>query len=295
METRKKLPTGIQTFEKLIKGNNVYVDKTKYLIQLIDNGSTYFLARPRRFGKTIFTTTIKSLFEGKKELFKGLYAEEFLNRPDFEPSPVIRLDMSEIITNLGIDGIEESLIKITKEEATKLEIELSDTKLCGILLGELISKAKNKYKSQVVILIDEYDKPYTDFVNNPDMADKVRNVLRDYYVRIKSNDEHIRFSFITGISKFTKFGVFSALNTPVDISMMPEYADICGYTEAEIRKYFPDYLENTAKELQISTEELIAKMRDYYDGFSFDFDVSSRLYSPYSTLCFFENKKFVNF
>ena len=295
METRKKLPTSVQTFEEIRKRDYVYVDKTEYLVRLIDRGKNYFLARPRRFGKTIFTTTIKSLFEGKKELFKGLYAEEFLNREDFEPSPVIHLDISEVTTSLGIEGIQESLIAITKQEAKKLEIELSDTKLYGNLLGELISKAKDKYKSNVVILIDEYDKPYTDFVNNPDMADKVRNVLRDYYIRIKSNDEQIRFSFITGISKFTKFGVFSVLNTPVDISMMTEYAEICGYTEAEIRKYFPDYLEETATKMQVSTEELIAKMRDYYDGFSFDFDVSSRLYSPYSTLCFFENKKFVNF
>jgi len=123
----------------------------------------------------------------------------------------------------------------------------------------------------------------------------VRSVLRDYYAQIKANDEYIRFTFITGISKFARFGVFSALNTPKDISMMPEYAEICGYTEEEIIRYFPDYLEETAVEMNISTGELIEQMRYYYNGFTFDRKAGTRLYNPYSTLSFFDDKDFANY
>jgi len=292
---RLKLPIGIQTFEKLRIKDYVYVDKTKYLINLIEHGEIYFLARPRRFGKSLTISTFDALFSGKKELFKGLYAEEFVNRPDFQPSPVIRLDMSDITTNEGIEGIKKSILKLTRDVAKKIDVNLSDTQLPGDLLSELITAAAGKFSQKVVILIDEYDKPYTDFVNDPDMAEKVREVLRNYYIRIKAKDEYIRFTFITGISKFAKFGVFSTLNTPLDISMMPKYAEMCGYTEEEIIQYFPDYLDETACSMKISTEELIEKMRYYYNGFSFDWDAATRLYNPYSTLSFFEKKKFLNY
>ena len=296
MEKKKlKLPIGIQTFEKLRAGGYVYVDKTKYLVSLIDTGEIYFFARPRRFGKSLTISTFEALFSGKKELFKGLYAEEFLNRQDFKPNPVIRLDMSRVTANKGIEGVEESILKLTGEAANKLDIKLSDTQLTGVLLSELISAVAKKHKQKVVILVDEYDKPYTDFVNDSDMANKVRGVLRDYYIHIKANDEYIRFTFITGISKFAKFGVFSTLNTPKDISMSPEYAKICGYTEEEIIQYFPDYLEETARKMQISTSELIEKMRHYYNGFTFDSEAKTRLYNPFSTLCFFDDKDFANY
>ena len=292
---RLKLPIGIQTFDEIRTEGYVYIDKTQYLVNLIDTGKIYFLARPRRFGKSLTISTFDALFSGKKELFKGLYAEEFLNRPDFKPSPVIRLDMSKVITNKGIEGVDESILQLTREVANRLDIKLSNTQLVGVLLGELISAAAKKHNQKVVILVDEYDKPYTDFVNDPGMAEKVRDELRNYYIRIKANDEYIRFTFITGISKFARFSVFSTLNTPSDISMMPKYAAICGYTEEEIIHYFPDYLDETADEMQISTPELIEKMRYYYNGFSFDDEANVRLYNPYSTLSFFEKMKFSNF
>jgi len=292
---RLKLPIGIQTFDKLREGGYVYVDKTQHLIELIDRGEIYFLARPRRFGKSLTISTFDAIFSGKKELFKGLYAEEFLNRPDFMPSPVIRLDMSKVATNEGIENIRASILSQTRKVAKKLGVELSDTQISGDLLSELIAETAEKYEQKVVILIDEYDKPYTDFVNDPDMAEKVREVLRNYYVQIKACDEYIRFTFITGISKFARFGVFSTLNTPLDISMMPKYAEICGLTEEEIIRYFPDYLDEMANYMQISTPELIEKMRYYYNGFSFDSGANVRLYNPYSTLSFLEKKEFLNY
>ncbi|MDR2234477.1 MAG: ATP-binding protein [Tannerella sp.] len=296
METKRlKLPIGIQTFDKLRTEGYVYVDKTEYLVNMIDTGSIYFFARPRRFGKSLTVSTLDALFSGKRELFKGLAAEQFLERPDFQPSPVIRLDMSDVTTSNGIESLQESILNMTYEVAKKLGVEVSSTALCGDLLSELIAATAVKYNRRAVILLDEYDKPYTDFVNDREMADKVRNVLRDYYVRIKAKDEYIRFTFITGISKFARFGVFSVLNSPNDISMSPKYAGMCGYTEEEVVKYFPDYLEETANGMQIDSDELLAGMRDYYDGFCFDDEVATRLYNPYSTLLFFEKKRFLNF
>ena len=293
--TKLKLPIGIQTFEKLRKRNCVYVDKTKYLVDLIDNFDVCFLARPRRFGKSLTISTFDALFSGKKEIFKGLYAEEFLNRPDFMPSPVICLDMSKVITNRGIDELENSIAKQIKDVAIVLGVSLTDSNLPGILLDDLIISTVRRYNKEVVILLDEYDKPYTDFVNDPDMAEKIRGALRNFYVQIKANDKYIRFTFITGISKFAKFGVFSTLNTPHDVSMMPEYAEICGLSENEIEQYFPDYLENTADYMQISTKELKIEMRHYYNGFSFDSGAKTKLYNPYSTLAFFKDKEFSNY
>jgi len=227
---RLKLPIGIQTFEKLRESNCVYVDKTKYLVDLIDNVGICFFARPRRFGKSLTISTFESLFSGKKELFKGLAAEEFLDRHDFKPGPVISLDMSDITTNESLDAIKESICALTNKIARNLKIKLSDTKLPGDLFSELITSTAEKHNQKVVILIDEYDMPYTEFVNDPDMAEKVRDLLRNFYSRIKSNDKYLRFVFITGISKFTKMGVFSSLNNLVDISPDEKYGEMCGYT-----------------------------------------------------------------
>ena len=292
---RLKLPVGIQTFETIRTEGYVYVDKTKYLVDLIDTGKIYFLARPRRFGKSLTISTFDALFSGKKELFKGLYAEEFLNRPDFVPSPVIRLDMSCVAADCGIDALKKSIQQLIIEHANKLKVELPKDLQESDMLRNLIINAVTKYHQKVVVLLDEYDKPYTDFVNNPEMAEKVRDVLRSFYVQIKANDEYIRFTFITGISKFAKVGIFSTLNTPIDISLMPKYAEICGYTEDEIIRYFPDYLEETANEQQMTPDELIKTMRSYYNGFSFDDEAKARLYNPYSTLLFFTEQKFYNY
>ena len=181
------------------------------------------------------------------------------------------------------------------EQATKWEVDIPKDAQEGDMLRILIINTSRKYNKKVVILLDEYDKPYTDFVNDPVMAEKVRDVLRNFYVQIKANDAYIRFTFITGISKFAKLGVFSTLNTPIDISLMPKYAAMCGYTEEEIIHYFPDYLEETATTLQMTTEELIEKMRHYYNGFSFDDEAKVRLYNPFSTLLFFTEQWFYNY
>jgi hypothetical protein len=203
--------------------------------------------------------------------------------------------MSKPTTDGGIDMFVESLKYNTLQIAKELDVEINTNNSVSDILNELIVNVSNKYRQKVVILLDEYDKPYTDFVNDPEMAEKMRDILRSYYSQIKANDQYIRFTFITGISKFAKFGVFSALNSPFDISLSPEYAEMCGLTEAEIIGYFPEYFEETANHLQITTEQLLEKMRRYYNGFSFDSEAKARLYNPFSTLLFFAEKDFSNY
>jgi hypothetical protein len=294
MEKRlKRLPTGIQTFSTVIEDGCVYVDKTQMLVNLVESGNVFFFARPRRFGKSLTISTLEALFQGRKELFKGLYAETWLNRPDFVKYPVIRLSMNEITTNRGIRELENSIVKLLKYEAQKIEVELPESDVPGELFKDLIVGTSKKYEQKVVVLIDEYDKPYIDFVDNHKMAEKVRDVLANFYVRVKANDEYIRFVLLTGISKFAKLGVFSKLNNLTDISLRDEYAALCGITHEELLANFPDHLEATAEKMEITKEELVDKMEDFYDGFSFNGKV--KVYNPYSTLRFFEDKNFDNY
>ena len=211
-----KLPIGIQTFEKLREGGFLYVDKTKYLIDLIDNGSVYFLSRPRRFGKSLTISTFAALFSGKRELFKGLYAEEFCSRPEYTPHPVVKLDMSNLTTDMGPDTLRSSILYQLKKNADNLGVKI-ETTLPGDAFDELLSRSAIKYGASVVVLIDEYDKPILDNFDDPEKAEIARDILRNFYGRIKAADMYVRFVFITGISKFSKVGVFSAMNNLIDI------------------------------------------------------------------------------
>ncbi|MDR1022188.1 MAG: ATP-binding protein [Prevotellaceae bacterium] len=289
----KKLPAGIQTFETIIEGGFIYVDKTRMLVDLVEKGNVYFLARPRRFGKSLTLSTLEAMFQGRKELFKGLYAEEWLNRPNFKPSPVIRLSMNKVTTKQGLDMLNNSLIKLLKDTALLLDVNISDSLSAGDLFSNLIINLYKKYNEKVVILIDEYDKPYIDYIDDLAEAEEVRNILANLYVQVKANDEYIRFVLLTGISKFAKLGVFSKLNNLTDISLHNDYAALCGITHEELLQNFPDYLELTAEKMKISTDELIVKMKDFYDGFSFNGAV--KLYNPYSTLRFFVDGFFGNY
>jgi hypothetical protein len=289
----RKLPAGIQTFETIINEGYIYVDKTRMLVNLVEKGNVYFLARPRRFGKSLTLSTLEAMFQGRKELFKGLYAEAWLNRPDFKPSPVIRLSLNKVTTKQGLDLLNNSLLKHLKDNALLLDTNIVDSSSAGDLFSDLIINLYKKHNEKVVVLIDEYDKPYIDYIDDPAEAEKVRNILANLYIQVKANDEYIRFVLLTGISKFAKLGVFSKLNNLSDISLHDDYAALCGITHEELLQNFPDYLELTAEKMKITTEELVDKMEDFYDGFSFNGIV--KLYNPYSTLRFFEDKVFKNY
>jgi phosphoserine phosphatase len=292
MERLPKLPIGIQTFETIRNEGYLYVDKTKYLVDLIDNGRIYFLSRPRRFGKSLTISTFDALFSGKKELFNGLYAEEFMNRPNYKVYPVVHLDMSDVTVEMGIDVLRSSILRLIKGNGERLGVAVEES-VPGDTFSSLLERTAIHYGTQVVLLIDEYDGPVLRNVFDASKTEASREVLRDFYIRVKSADKFLRFVFMTGVSKFSRLGVFSALNSLEDISMDEPFAAMLGYTENEFLENFDGYLNVTAAAFNESKEELVAQIRDYYDGFSFDGD--HRLYNPFSTLSFFKKKKFHNF
>ena len=289
-----KLPIGIQTFEQLREGGYIYVDKTRYLIELIDSGKVYFLSRPRRFGKSITVSTFDALFSGKHELFKGLYAEEYFARPEYRTHPVVHLDMSQVVTDQDMTEMRMSMFSQVLDNAERHNVVIPEyvNGNPAVALKELLKKTSQKH-GPVVVLIDEYDKPILDVLDNSEQAEEHRKALRSFYTQIKAEDANIRFVFMTGITKFTRAGVFSAMNNLKDISMTDKYATMLGYTESELASNFDAHIERSAEKLGITKEELLKEIKNYYDGFSFD--GVNRLYNPFSTLNFFDESAFKNF
>ena len=273
------LPIGVQDFVQLRQDNLLYVDKTARLLELIENGRRYFLSRPRRFGKSLTLSTLDAMFSGRKDLFIGLTAEQWVNEKSENPSPVLRFDMSTIAATTSED-IKLSLQEMIYRLVEDFNLNIRSQTLGGIFI-DLIRKLQ-KQQGQVVILIDEYDKPILDNLLDFHKADEMREVLRSFYTVLKSCDEYLRFVLITGISKFSKMGVFSAMNNVEDISMDKRFADITGYTQSELEYYFADWLNAAANVMNISHDELLVRLKNYYDGFSFD--GRTRLYNPFSIL-----------
>ena len=294
----QKLPIGIQSFADISKENYLYVDKTKQILQLIQNGKCYFLSRPRRFGKSLTISTLEAIFKGKAELFKGLYAEEWVTEQSKNPNPVIKLDMSGLGNYETIEELNNALIYIVKNSIKQYKLNISYdeniNKNAGLIFFHIINELHEKF-GKVVILIDEYDKPITDNINNLDTANKIRDFFRKFYGILKNSStiDNLHFLFITGVSKFSKAGIFSGLNNLSDISMLEEYSDIVGYTQKELEDNFGDWIEKATQKLSLTKEELLQKIKRNYDGFSFD--GITRVYNPFSVLKFFGEGKFRNY
>ncbi|BBE30357.1 ATPase AAA [Tepiditoga spiralis] len=281
----KKLPIGVQDFKELIT-DYIYIDKTKYLHELITSGKFNFLSRPRRFGKSLTISTLYYLFKGEKDLFKGTY---IYDKWEFKEYPVIRINLLDVSTE-NEQSFKYGLLEIIKEEAKRYGITIENTNY-KYAFNELIIKLSQK--ERVVILVDEYEKPILDNINNKEKAEKYREILRDFYVSIKSKDEYIKFVFMTGITKFTKTGVFSALNNLNDISLNKKYAQMLGYTQEELESNFKEHIKETAIEMKMEEKELLKNLKMYYNGFSFDGENS--VYNPFSILRFFNERKFQNY
>ncbi|SHF35443.1 Predicted AAA-ATPase, partial [Marinitoga hydrogenitolerans DSM 16785] len=284
----KKLPIGVQDYKKLIIENYIYIDKTKYILELANSGIPTFLSRPRRFGKSLTVSTLYYLFKGEKELFKDTY---IYDKWEFKEYPVIKLDMSDnTLTTYDefIDSLNERIEELYREyDISPIKNNLP-TKF-----GYLITELSKKYKEKTVILIDEYESPILEHINNKEKAEEFRAFLREFYKKVKTKDAYIKFVFITGITKFTKTGVFSALNNLNDISLDTDYSQMLGYTQEELEYYFEDYIKETAKKFNITKEQLLKEMKKYYNGFSFDGE--HYVYNPFSILKFFQKKKFQNY
>ena len=269
------LPLGLQTFAEVRKLGCAYVDKTSMAVKLANEGKFYFLARPRRFGKSLFLDTLRNLFEAKRELFQGLHAEANWNW-DIK-YPVIKLDMSGGSNSVG--ALRTILEDRLRYEAERLNVELATTNESAALFQQLIQRAYKQHGRRVVLLIDEYDKPMLDNIDDMELAQQMRKQLRGFYSVIKAVDEHLRFVMLTGVSKFAKVSIFSGLNNLKDISLDPDYGSVCGYTERELERVFGEHLRGVDRE----------QLRQWYNGYNFLGD--KLVYNPHDILHFIDRSQ----
>jgi hypothetical protein len=288
----QKLPLWMQTFSELREKGCLYIDKTAQLVNIIENGKTYFLSRPRRFGKSLAISTLESLLLGQKEFFEGLAAQPWLSRKEFSPMPVISLSLYGVTASDSLRNMDKLLRSIVEEAGDINDISIKGD-IAPIMFRKLVAKLSKKHNKRIAILIDEYDYPITEFINNPKKANKVREALQHFYAVLKANDRNISFIFITGVTKFAKAGLFSALNNLMDISLLPEYATLCGYTQEEIENKCIEYVKEVAVTKSKSIDEILAKMQSYYNGYSFD--GKQLVYNPYAVLNLFRTNEFDNY
>jgi hypothetical protein len=273
--TRKKLPIGIQTFAKIREANYYYVDKSGIAVDLAVNGTHYFLSRPRRFGKSLFLDTLKELFEGNQALFKDLAAE---SRWDWTKKyPVLRISFGGGVLG-SVTDLNQSLHHqlATMERQFQLPAEFTDMRSRFAELIALVAKISGQ---RVVILVDEYDKPILDRIESPEIARQIRETLKDFYAVIKDSDAHIRFAFLTGVSKFSKVSLFSGLNNLKDITLDARYSAICGYTEADVDTVFAPELPGLDRQ----------EVRRWYNGYNW---LGEAVYNPFDLLLLFDERQF---
>ena len=274
--TRRKLPIGIQTFRKIREENYYYVDKTALIQQLIDEGTHYFLSRPRRFGKSLFLDTLKELFEGNEPLFEGLHIHDHWDWS--VPYPVLRLDFGR--GNFKEPGYLHANVMTqlhTIAEEAGIAPRYDTAPEC---LSDLIRVLYRQGGQRVVVLVDEYDKPILDALEEPEIARANRDFLRGLYSTIKSSDAHVKFTFLTGVSKFSKVSLFSGLNNLTDLTIDPQYSAICGYTEEDLDTVFAPELPGLDRE----------EIRDWYNGYSWR--GQEKVYNPFDILLLFRNRAF---
>ncbi|MDR1730144.1 MAG: ATP-binding protein [Prevotellaceae bacterium] len=287
MNTIRKLPIGIQDFEKLRSKNFIYVDKTHYVYLLAQLGVPYFLGRPRRFGKSLFLSTLKAYFEGKKELFEGLKIAGL--EKDWTKYPIIYLDF-----NVGLLARTENVaerINVKIEELEQLWGKKTNTADLASRFEAIIKSAYEQTGKRVVVLIDEYDKPLINTMNDPIANDEIRTLLKSFYGVLKSMDAYLRFVFLTGVTKFSQVSIFSDLNQLVDISLDKQFAEICGISETELLQNFQPEIHALAEANDLTYEQTLAKLKKMYDGYHFA-KVSEDIYNPFSLLNTFAKSDF---
>ncbi len=286
----KNLPVGRQNFEAIIEENLLYVDKTRQVYELIRSGRLYFLSRPRRFGKSLLVSLFAHLFQGKKSLFEHLYIGKAA-KYEWTEYPVLQFNMAAF--GHEVENLEAELSFQLRTYARQFDVEISELSLSSrfrTLVSGIASQGR-----PVVILIDEYDKPIVDFLGDMDKARSNQKVLKDFFSPLKDMEAqgHLRFLFITGVSKFSKVSLFSDLNNLTDLSMHPLSADLLGITQEELLEYFQDYLPVAAAHLDMTEATLLEGIKTWYNGYSYN--GQTRLYNPFSILGFFQNYHFGNY
>ena len=284
---QKLYPIGIQTFEEIIRKDNLYIDKTEYVYRMTHtSGKYFFLSRPRRFGKSLLVSTFKSYFEGRKDLFEGLAIEQL--EQDWTQYPVLHFSMAGG-KHMEKEQLERYLRYCLESQERQFGLH-SDSPDPNIRLKNLITTAYEKTGKQVVVLIDEYDAPLLDVVHEDTQLPVLRDVMRNFYSPLKACDPMLRFVFLTGITKFSQLSIFSELNNIKNISMDEPYAGICGITEEEMLTQMSDDIDLLADKQKLSREETIGKLKAQYDGYHFTYP-SPDVYNPFSLLnCFADGK-----
>ncbi len=277
---RMLYPIGIQSFSTIRERGYVYVDKTDYIWKLTTSGQFFFLSRPRRFGKSLLLSTIEELFLGHRDLFEGLDISH--KDYDWQTYPVLHLDFTgnDYMIPGSVEAVLNENLRIWEQRYEVRNIENS----IGERFRKVIKAANEKTGLQVVILIDEYDKPLLETVDHPELQEKFRNQLRAFYGNLKSQDRYIRFAMLTGVTKFGHLSIFSDLNNLQDISMVEEFAGICGITDEELHRYFEPGVALLGEKRGYSTEEAYDKLRLNYDGYSFSPLGGPDIYNPFSVL-----------
>ena len=276
---RRKLPIGIQTFREIIEEGYYYVDKSGYAVELAETGKYYFLSRPRRFGKSLLLDTLRALFEGQQALFKGLLAEQ---RWDWgKKHPVIRVSFSDGVLRDRAE-LDQRISDILRQNRVALGLprpdDLPEADTAGNF-GDLIRQAQQTTGQRAVVLIDEYDKPILDNITNSAVALEMREGLKNLYSVLKGADEHLKFVFLTGVSKFSKVSLFSGLNNLTDITLEARYSALCGYTDADVDTVFAPELEGLDRE----------EIRRWYNGYNW---LGTPVYNPFDLLLLFRNREF---
>ncbi len=281
----RKLPIGIDDFAELREGGYIYVDKTEQIYDLINTAKFIFLSRPRRFGKSVLTTTLRELFLGNQALFQGLWIADKI---EWQPRPVILLNFNDL--NYRTRSLAVALTEQMDKLAAGYGLTLKATEYKGKFL-ELIERLAEQAK--VVLLVDEYDKPITDVLEDREQVAEHVETLKNFYAVLKSTEAtHIHFGLLTGVSKYGKLSIFSDLNNLLDITTDRHFATLLGYTQAEVETYFADYLEQMLLTYQVTQAELLPQIAFWYDGYSWDGE--RRVYVPFSTLVFLQQKTFEN-
>ena len=287
----RKYPLGIQTFENVIKGNYVYVDKTALAYQLVHENKYCFLSRPRRFGKSLLVTTLQAYFEGKKDLFKGLEMEQL--EQEWVSYPVIHLDLSKG-KFYDLDSLHVTLGSLLVEYEKKYSLTVECEKAYNVRLQNIIEAAHAQTGKAVVVLIDEYDAPMHDSVKDEDLQDQIRDIMRNFFSPLKGEEKFLRFVFLTGISKFSQLSIFSELNNITNISMLDKYSAICGVSKEELLTLFEDDIKELAEENDMTYEEALAELKHHYDGYHFS-GRGKDMYNPYSLFNTLKNNEFDNY
>lgn len=286
-ELVNRYPVGVQSFDDIRRRDLVYVDKTAYVWDLAhQGGKAFFLSRPRRFGKSLLLSTMQAYFEGRRELFEGLAIEGL--EAEWEASPVIRLDMS-VVKATSVEGLMRLLDSLLRGLEEQFGLERADD-MPGSRLAALIRHAAAGRLASVVVLVDEYDAPLLNVIDDEDLLARFRQVMRELYVPLKACDEHLRFVFLAGITKFSQLSIFSELNNLSNISMEPRYAGICGITESELRGQLAPDVAALANRLGIGAEETFDRLKAYFDGYHFC-GASPDVYNPFSLVSAFARER----